>query len=201
MPMKTWALGGERPVSACPCSAESLPRTSWLGGVAEWSIASDSKSDEPQGSGGSNPFPSARINLRKGLGLGLGPGEALGPEGMRSPGGGRRSKARALRRWALPKATGRSPGAKRSQSLPLRQDTLREVDQLIGWPVGQRWCVGQREGVRTPGGGRRSKALALRRWALPQATGRSSERSEPIPSPPPGMNFKVGRSRVRDRGR
>jgi len=27
--------------------------------VAEWSIASDSKSDEPQGSGGSNPFPSA----------------------------------------------------------------------------------------------------------------------------------------------
>ena len=47
--------------TSCPPAIQGLPQQSWIGGVAEWSIASDSKSDEPQGSGGSNPFPSARL--------------------------------------------------------------------------------------------------------------------------------------------
>jgi len=48
----------------------------------------------------------------------------------------------------------------------------------------------------------RKRLFGLRERAA-KASG-SSERQQPnkpIPSPPPGMNFKVGRSRVRDRGR
>ena len=60
--------GCPRAFNSCPPAIQGLPQQSWLGGVAEWSIASDSKSDEPQGSGGSNPFPSARLYFQEARG-------------------------------------------------------------------------------------------------------------------------------------
>jgi hypothetical protein len=42
------------------------------------------------------------------------------------------------------------------------------------------------EGMRTPGGGRRSKAEALRRWAIRRIGTKSRSIAQPIPSPPPG---------------
>ncbi len=103
-----------RSFTSCPPAFHGLPQQSWLGGVAEWSIASDSKSDEPQGSGGSNPFPSARIYFHQ--------LEALRPRGSVDqvhrprpwpPNGGRKVGARPCRARRPPSHLYQPPTADR----------------------------------------------------------------------------------------
>jgi hypothetical protein len=85
---------------------------------------------------------------------------------MRTPGGGRRSKA-------LPCGDGRAEGTGLS---PERGEPIPSSppENLIY----------VKEGMRTPGGGRRSKALPCGDGRA-EGTGLSPERGEPIPSSPP----------------